>query len=397
GIGKTTIARAVYNLISGYFQRSVFMENVKTSYTSGGSDSYSLKLRFQEKFLSQILDHKGMEITHLRTAEDKLRFLKVLVVLDGVDKLEQLNAVARRPQCFAKGTRIIVTTENRRLLEAHKIQHIYEVKFPSRVEIFCQSAFEQKFPPKGYEDLALEVTDLTSHLPLCLYVLGNALREKSVSEWTDELPRIKTSLNEDIEHVLRVGYSGLDDKDKAIFLYIACLFEGKTVDSVMKLLANSGLDIKYGLKVLVERALISIRSDEIIFMHNFLRQMGREIVRRHSICLPRRCPFLIAARDIYDVIADNTGTEIVCLASEKALSGMHHQFLRFYRNLMDKGSKLEKLWDGIKFVVFLRLSLYVISMFCLLKFGFLSIMIMSPPAFANIRFGISRRLVSAFP
>lgn len=324
GIGKTTIARVIYSLISGCFQRSVFMENVKTSYRSGGSDSrYSLMLRLQKKFLSKILDHKGLKISHLRAAEDRLKFLKVLVVLDDVDKLEQLHALAEGPHWFGKGSRIIVTTEDKQILKAHKIQHIYEVNFPSSDEalkIFSQSAFGQNFPRKGYEEFAVEVRELTSHLPLGLCVLGNALRGKSVSEWTDELPRIKTSLNRDVEQVLSGCYNGLDDKDKAIFLYIACLFEGKTVDSVMQLLANSGLEIKYGLNVLVERALISILSDKTIIMHNLLRQMGREIVRRHSIRLPRRCQFWIAARDMYDVIADHTVSPVTCITSFNVVS-----------------------------------------------------------------------------
>lgn len=309
GIGKTTIARAIYNHISRNFQRCLFMDNVKRSYRSGGdSDTYTLKLRLQREFLSKILEHKDMVIHHLGTAQERLKHEKVLVVLDNVDKLEQLKALANGPPWFGKGSRIIVTTDNKHLLEAHKIKHIYEVKFPSKDEalkIFSQSAFTENAPPEGYLNLAVEVTELASHLPLGLCVLGKALRGKSVSRWTVQLPRIKTSLNRDIEQVLMVGYNGLDDEDKAIFLHIACLFEGKRVDCVTQFLGNSGLDIEYGLSVLVGRALISILNDKLIIMHRLLRQMGREIVHKHSIHLSMRCRFLMAAYYMYNVVADN--------------------------------------------------------------------------------------------
>lgn len=319
GIGKTTIARAIYNQISRSFQRSLFMDNVKRSYRSGGdSDDYTLRLRLQREFLSKILDHKDMEIHHLGTAQQRLKYQKVLVVLDNVDKLEQLQALANGPPWFGKGSRIIVTTDNKHLLEAHKIKHIYEVKFPSKDEalkIFSQSAFTQNAPPEGYLNLAVEVTELTSHLPLGLCVLGKALCGESVSMWTDQLPRIKTSLNRDIEQVLIVGYNGLDDKDKTIFLHIACLFEGKRVDCVTQFLGNSGLDIKYGLGVLVERALISILSDKLIIMHRLLRQMGREIVRKRSIQLSMRCRFLMGACYMYHVVADNIVSPFIYITS----------------------------------------------------------------------------------
>ncbi|KAH0944205.1 hypothetical protein HID58_003842, partial [Brassica napus] len=172
-------------------------------------------------------------------------------------------------------------------------------------------------------------------------------------------------LNRDIEQVLIVGYNGLDDKDKAIFLHIACLFEGKRVDCVTQFLGNSGLDIKYGLGVLVERALISILSDKLIIMHRLLRHMGREIVRKRSIQLSMRCRFLMGACYMYHVVADNIGTGAVLGTT--------------------KGSKLAKLvWDGI--------SVLVLSMFWLLRCAFLSIMSMPTAAFEHPFWKLKKRL-----
>ncbi|XP_010492774.1 PREDICTED: putative disease resistance protein At4g11170 isoform X1 [Camelina sativa] len=353
GIGKTTIARALYGRLSGDFQLSVFMENVKGNYNR--NDSYSSKLQLQEQFLSEMLNLKDMRINHLGVAEERLNSQKVFIVLDDVDKLEQLEALANEPRWFGAGSRIIVTTEHKDLFKGHGINHIYEVSFPSgneALQIFSRSAFKQDYPPEGFMELAVGVTEVTNRLPLGLCVLGSSLRGKSKCEWTRELPSLKSSLHGDIEKVLRVGYDSLgdDDKYKTMFLHIACLFDGEGEDRAIQLLENSTLDIKYGLGVLVDRALINISSNKRITMHHLLRQMGREIVRRQSAHEPGKRQFLIDAQEIYDVLSDNTGTESVLGISfnmseirellflgERAFSGMHNlQILRFYKLWSDK-------------------------------------------------------------
>ncbi|CDY25475.1 BnaC09g39900D [Brassica napus] len=77
--------------------------------------------------------------------------------------------------------------------------------------------------------------------------------------------------------------------------------------------------------------------------------MGREIVRRQSVHEPGKRQFLIDAQEIYDVLADETGTGSVLGISfnmsetselylgEGAFSGMHNlQILRFYKQWSDK-------------------------------------------------------------
>ncbi|CAF1780757.1 disease resistance-like protein DSC2 isoform X2 [Brassica napus] len=84
-------------------------------------------------------------------------------------------------------------------------------------------------------------------------------------------------------------------------------------------------------------------------MHHLLRKMGREIVRRQSVHEPGKRQFLIDAQEIYDVLADETGTGSVLGISfnmsetselylgEGAFSGMHNlQILRFYKQWSDK-------------------------------------------------------------
>lgn len=316
GIGKTTIARALFNRLSENFQHTIFMENVKGSSRTSELDAYGFKLRLQEQFLSEVIDHKHMKIHDLGLVKERVQDLKVLVVLDDVDKQEQLDALVKQSQWFGSGSRIIVTTENKQLLRAHGINFIYELGFPSRSEslqIFCQYAFGESSAPDGYIELSTEITKLAGYLPLALKVLGSSLRGMSKDEQKSALPRLRTSLNEDIRNVLRVSYDGLHEKDKALFLHIACLFNGENVDYVKQRLASSGLDVNFGLQVLTNRSLIHIwRCNRTIMMHNLLEQLGREVVCEQFIDEPGKRQFLVDASEIYDVLVDNTVSLIFC-------------------------------------------------------------------------------------
>uniref|UniRef100_A0A0D3E6C2 NB-ARC domain-containing protein n=1 Tax=Brassica oleracea var. oleracea TaxID=109376 RepID=A0A0D3E6C2_BRAOL len=69
GIGKTTAARVLYDQVSPKFQLSTFLENIKGSFERPcGSNDRQLKLRFQEKLLSQIFNQKDIVFaTHTNT------------------------------------------------------------------------------------------------------------------------------------------------------------------------------------------------------------------------------------------------------------------------------------------------------------------------------------------
>lgn len=194
-------------------------------------------------------------------------------------------------------------------LEAHGVDHIYHVGFPllpQAYEIFCLYAFGQKFPYDGYEDLAMEVTGLAGDLPLGLRIFGSYLRGMSKKEWIEALPRLRTSLDGDIEKVLRFSYEALCDNAKDLFLYIACLFEGESISYLEKCLAHSDLEVKHGLRVLANNSLISITDEHYLVMHNLVEQLGKEIIRQEHKDEPERRKFLVDAREICDVLTDNT-------------------------------------------------------------------------------------------
>ncbi|CAL9242286.1 unnamed protein product, partial [Arabidopsis halleri] len=252
GIGKTTIARVIYNKLSNSFQLSVFMESIEAKYTRPCSDDYSAKLQLQQQFMSQITNQSDMKISHLGVVQDRLKDKKVLVVLDGVDKSMQLDAMAKETWWFGPGSRIIITTQDRKIFREHGINHIYKVGFPSTdeaLQILCTYAFGQNSPKHGFEELAWEVTQLAGELPLGLRVMGSYFRGMSKLEWTKALPKLRSSLDADILSILKFSYDALEDEEKYLFLHIACFFNHKNFEEVEEHLAETFLDKLQTLKL----------------------------------------------------------------------------------------------------------------------------------------------------
>ncbi|KAL9831197.1 putative disease resistance protein RPP1 [Arabidopsis thaliana] len=309
GIGKTTIARFLLNQVSDRFQLSAIMVNIKGCYRRPCFDEYSAQLQLQNQMLSQMINHKDIMISHLGVAQERLRDKKVFLVLDEVDQLGQLDALAKETRWFGPGSRIIITTEDLGVLKAHGINHVYKVGYPSNYEafqIFCMNAFGQKQPHEGFDEIAREVMALAGELPLGLKVLGSALRGKSKPEWERTLPRLRTSLDGKIGSIIQFSFDALCDEDKYLFLYIACLFNFQSVHRVEEVLANKFSHVRHGLDVLDEKSLISIKNGRI-FMHTLLEQFGIETSRKQFVHHGyRKHQLLVGERDICEVLDDDT-------------------------------------------------------------------------------------------
>ncbi|CAG7890788.1 unnamed protein product, partial [Brassica rapa] len=366
GIGKTTIARCLFNQLSHTFQHSVFLMNVKAMYTPPiCSDDHNVKLLLQQKFLSQLLNQKeDFKISHLGVAQEILNDKKVLVVLDDSDRLVQLEAMAKETRWFGHGSRIIITTQDRKILKAHGITHIYKVDFPSdreAIQMFCMYAFGQKSPEDGFERLVREVTRLAGNLPLGLRVMGSYFRGMSRQEWENALPELRMCLDGELESILMFGYNALSHVNKNVFLHIACIFNRESIKKVVEHLSKRFLDVRQRLNVLAEKSLISFESARTlipfersrVIMHDLLVQLGRDIVRKQS-SEPGQRRFLVDKREICELLTDDAagsrsvigimfgGGEIN--VSERAFEGMSNlQFLRLER---DGGGDALHLFGG---------------------------------------------------
>ncbi|XP_010440087.1 PREDICTED: protein SUPPRESSOR OF npr1-1, CONSTITUTIVE 1-like [Camelina sativa] len=307
GIGKNTIARALFSQHSSKYHYRAFITFKRTI-----PDDYGMKLYWEKKFLSKILGQEDLQIYHLGTVERRLKHKKVFIVLDDVDDLELLKTLVGQTGWFGSGSRIIVITQDRQLLKAHKIDLIYKVEFPSTdlaLKMLCRSAFEQDSPPRDFMEVTVKVAELAGNLPLGLSILGSSLRGREKKEWMEMLPELQNGLDEKIEKILRGSYDRLDKKCQELFIYIAfaCLFNGAQVSYIKDLLEDR---LSVRLTMLADKSFIRITSPyETIEMHNLLQKLGRKIVHAESIDNPGKRRFLVDAEDIVDVFTHNTGTE----------------------------------------------------------------------------------------
>ena len=278
GIGKTTIAKVVYNKISFHFMIASFIANVREDAKSRGL------LHLQKQLLRDILSRKNLMINvdeGTQMIKERLCFKKVLV-LDDVDSLDQLEALASDRNWFGPGSRIIVTTRDKHLLELHKMDAFYEAKkldHKDSLKLFSRHAFERKYPKKGYKILSHSVLSYVDGLPLGLKVLGRFLFGKTIYQWENELQKLEREPNQEIQSVLKRSYDELDHTQKEIFLDIACFFNGEDKDRVTRILDACCFYAKSGIRVLCDKCLITI-FDNTISMHDLLQQMGRDIIRQ---------------------------------------------------------------------------------------------------------------------
>lgn len=110
--------------------------------------------------------------------KERLGDKRVLIILDDVDNIRKLEALANETTWFGSGSRIVVTTENKELLQKHCINNTYHVGFPSDVEaidILRKYAFRKRYPQDDFEVIAERITELCGKLPLGLRVVGSSL------------------------------------------------------------------------------------------------------------------------------------------------------------------------------------------------------------------------------
>ncbi|XP_052114071.1 disease resistance protein Roq1 [Arachis duranensis] len=283
GSGKTTLAKALYNSICHRFECACFLLNVRKI-----SDQEEGLVRLQQTLLSKLLGEGEIKVRSVEEGismiKEKLSKKRALIVLDDVDKIEQLKALAGECDWFSDKTRIIITTRDKYLLTAHEVEKIYETKLlsdPESLELFCWNAFKMTRPKANYEDLSNQAIHYAQGLPLALKVIGSNLINKNLEEWKSALDKYEKNPPKDIQSVLRVSYDSLEGNEKDIFLDIACFFNGKKWENVKNVLHGCGMFTEDGIRILVDKSLLTI-NDGYLRMHDLIQNMGREIVKQEA-------------------------------------------------------------------------------------------------------------------
>lgn len=309
GIGKTTLARAVYERIACQFEANCFLTNVREEAGKHGL------VALQKQLLSSTILTEGSinirdDYEGANVIRNRLCCKRVLIILDDVDQPEQLRALVKKRGWFGRGSRIIVTTRNKRLLIEHDVaeDEIYEARELNNYEalqLFSWKAFKEDCPPTDFVELSKKVLNYAKGLPLALEVLGSSLYRRSVDVWENMLSKLKEIPDGKIQDTLQISFDGLPEVEKKIYLDIACFFKGEDKDRVEDILESCGYHPRIGIDNLINKSLITI-SRKKLWLHDLLEEMGREIVRRESFEEPGRRSRLWFSEDILHVLKNNT-------------------------------------------------------------------------------------------
>ncbi|XP_076896317.1 disease resistance protein Roq1-like [Bidens hawaiensis] len=322
GGGKTTLASSVYCELSGMFDGCCFVENIREE-----SSKYGLA-KMQEKLLSGVLKNKQVEVDRVeegrRMIKKRLCHMKTLIVLDDISHLDQLRALAGSDDWFGEGSRIIITTRDNHTLNAHKVNVIHNISLLNDEEgmaLFSKHAPRDCQSSKEYELLSKDVVFYASGLPLALKVLGSFLCDKDAYEWRVALARLKKTPDTDIVEKLKISFDGLQPVDKELFLDIACFFRGKKKDEAMDIFDVCDFYPRIGLKVLVQKALITI-SDGRFEMHDLIQEMGHYIVRGEHPRNPEKHTRIWQVEDAQNICAMDATTVLHKIEAIRIFSDM---------------------------------------------------------------------------
>ncbi|KAL4338100.1 hypothetical protein AHAS_Ahas12G0176400 [Arachis hypogaea] len=302
GVGKTTIAKSVYNQIRHGFDRPMFLPNIREMWEN------NQQVFLQEQLLNGICKAQ-INIQNIASGvallREKLRLKKVFLVLDDVNNIDQLNALCGSPEWFGAGSIIIITTRDRGLLRRIGVEYVYQVKemdYNESLQLFCWNAFGKATPLTEFARLAEDVVKYCGGLPLALITIGCQLFGKMKDEWENVLGGLKRFPHPDVHKVLKISFDGLnDDREKEIFLDIASFCIGMEREEALQTLKDAFGLSEYGIGFLEEQSLITFDEKDRVRMHPLLRDMGREIVREQSQT--------DAQRRMYDVFVSFRGKD----------------------------------------------------------------------------------------
>ncbi|XP_054815474.1 TMV resistance protein N-like [Prosopis cineraria] len=250
--------------------------------------------------------NEGVEAIRMR-----LKQKKILLILDNVDKHEHLEKLVGDFNWFSGGSRTIIMTWNKQLLERHGIKHIYDIKAlddEESLELLNWNAFRSNQVNPSNIMVLNPAVNYAKGLPLALEVIGSNMYGRNINECESALDAFKLIPSKDIQQVLKVSYDDdLGHFEKEIFLVIACFFKGESLGHIKYMVeAIYGFNNpSYFIGVLEDKCLINIE-DSCIEMQGLIQDMGREIVHQESPNEPGKHSRLWFHEDIVHVLEDHT-------------------------------------------------------------------------------------------
>ncbi|XP_039163261.1 TMV resistance protein N-like isoform X1 [Eucalyptus grandis] len=194
GVGKTTLAKVVFNALSSSFDGCCFLADIGES-----SKCYNGLVNLQKQLLSKLLGSHSID--QINNVNDGINMMnrgvlknkKFIIVLDDVDEKEQLKSLAEKGNWFGFSSRIIITTRDQSILmikgeaigeglvekSANILTYdVQEMEFHHALKLFSRHAFRRDSPPEDRMFLSKEIVHTLGKLPLALEITGSSLNGK---------------------------------------------------------------------------------------------------------------------------------------------------------------------------------------------------------------------------
>ncbi|KAG0579831.1 hypothetical protein KC19_4G127000 [Ceratodon purpureus] len=290
GIGKSTLARELYNRLKGRFDASCYIEDVTEKVLQGGVVKVQNLILKDLCSNGTVVEDKSKGRTIL---EERLSKKRVLLVLDDVCDSDAMGFWITR-KMLTIGSLCIVTSRDRRVFELScssvmnkevHIQHVQGLSDVDSKQVFASYAFGGV--SKVNSELEMMVASMSKAcggVPLVLKVCGALLKDEvNVSIWNEVLKKLNMGTIMDEKKIfecLRMSYDSLQGEYQEMFLDISCALIGQHCSYAICVWNSCGWSATLGVRTLVEKALVYKDKNDCFNMHDHLRDMGREIERK---------------------------------------------------------------------------------------------------------------------
>ncbi|CAN1747136.1 Disease resistance protein L6 [Linum perenne] len=272
-------------------------------------------LVLQKNLIFDILriDSVGSLVEAKKIIQERVTQFKILVVLDDVDEKFNFEEVLGNSKSFSSGSRFIVTSRDKKVLgrlsgDQSKLYKVQGMNPTDSLRLFCNHAFKKNYPQLGFEALSNAIVDTAAGLPLTLKVIGSLLYQEEEVVWNDKLEQLRKIPEKVVTERLKISYDGLTYEAQQIFLDIACFYIGESKEFPSYMWSSCNFHPISNINILVQRSMLNIGDDSKFLVHDQLRDMGREIVRREDIERPWMRSRIWSKEEAHELLLNNKGT-----------------------------------------------------------------------------------------
>ncbi|XP_071718532.1 disease resistance protein RUN1-like [Rutidosis leptorrhynchoides] len=283
GIGKSTLAKYIYDSYCREFDTSSIVEDISRKCVGNINGLLDLK----NQLCNDISKASSIQVHDVSVACDK-----VLIVLDDIDSLDQLDALLGSKD-FNQGSKIIITTRDMSLTERCELcktkAECRHTKYPlehlsndASLKLLCHHAFNCEEFKDGYKVVSEEILKYCEGHPLALKVLGSNLYNRDLSYWEGCIKELKKGPEgpvSRVNNILKMSFDSLESQnDKDLFKYIACYFDETYRPFVEIILQACNINTGTGIQHLTDKCLLHIGRNDMLEMHSLIQEMGKYVV-----------------------------------------------------------------------------------------------------------------------